>query len=84
MTIQDVAAMLGLSWDTVKEMELAYLKRNYSNPPLKDLKHISIDELCVGRPHKFITLVLDLQTGAIVFSAEGKKASVLKPYILND
>jgi transposase len=56
------------------------LKRKYSNPPLKDLKHISIDELCVGRPRKFITLVLDLQTGAIVFSAEGKKASVMKPF----
>jgi transposase len=80
MTIQDVACMLGMSWDTVKEIELKYLKRNFERPPLMDLKYISIDEICIGRPRKFITLVLDLETGAIVFMAEGKKGNVLKPF----
>lgn len=80
MTIQDVARMLGMSWDTVKDIEKNYLKRHYSKPPLKGLRTISIDEICIGRPLKFITLVLDLETGAIVFTADGKKANVLKPF----
>jgi transposase len=80
MTIKDVAKQLAMSWDTVKEIEKKFLQANYANPPLKDLKYISIDEVCVGRPRKFLTLVLDLLSGAIVFVGEGKKASVLAPF----
>ena len=80
MTIQDVAQHTGLGWDTVKQIIKGHLQRRYSRPSLKGLKHIGIDEICVGRGHKYLTIVLDLDTGAIVFVAEGKKASVLKPF----
>jgi transposase len=80
MTIQDVAKLLGMTWDTVKEIEKKYLRQHYANPPLKNLTYISIDEICIGRPRKFVTLVLDLLTGAIVFVGEGKKSSVLIPF----
>ena len=80
MTMQDVARLLGMTWDTVKDIEKKYLERHYANPPLKDLQYIAIDEICIGRPRKFVTLVIDLVSGAIVFVADGKKASVLKPF----
>jgi transposase len=80
MTIKDVARTLGMTWDTVKEIEKKYLKRHFSKPPLASLTNISIDEICIGHPRRFITLVIDLETGAIVFSADGKKGSVLQPF----
>src|SRR5512145_1372925 len=40
MTIRDVARHLGVSWDVVKEIVKADLKRNFAKPRLKDLRQI--------------------------------------------
>ena len=80
MTIQDVAEHLGVSWDIVKDIQKRYLQKHYAKPPLKDVRHIGIDEICVGRGYRFLTLVLDLDSGAILFAGEGKKAATLDPF----
>ena len=52
MTISDVAELSGLSWDTVKSIVQARLKKDYGHIPFKHLKHLSIDELYVGKRKK--------------------------------
>ena len=80
MTIQDVARHLGVSWDVVKEIQKRYLSKHYSRPRLKDLKLIAIDEISIGRGHRYLTVVLDLLTGAVVFVGDGKGADALLPF----
>ena len=80
MTIHDVAQHLGISWDTVKEIQKEYLFKHYSKPKLSDLTQIAIDEISVGRKHRYLTIVLDLMTGAVVFIGDGKGAESLKPF----
>ena len=80
MTIQDVANHLGLSWDTVKEIQRAHLTRHYAKPKLKHVRQIAIDEISVGKGHRYMTVVLDLQSGAVVFVGQGKSASALDPF----
>ena len=41
---------------------------------MKHLKLIAIDEISVGKGHKYLTLVLDLDSGAVVFVGKGKGA----------
>jgi len=77
MTILDVARHLGVSWDVIKEIQKRYLKRHYLRPKLKDLKQIAIDEITVGRGHQYLTIVLDLKSGAVVFVGEGKGSEAL-------
>jgi len=79
-TILDAARHLGVSWDTVKEIEKRYLKRAFGAPPLRDLRAIAIDELYLGRTGKFLTIVLDLEGGAIVHVGEGKGDEALQPF----
>ena len=79
-TIQDVARHLGVGWDLIKDLKKSDLARRYRQPKLRHLKHLAIDELCVGRGRRFRTLVLDLDTGAIVFVGQGKGADALKPF----
>ena len=55
MTIKDVARHLGVSWDVVKDIQKRYLTKRYSHPRLKDLKLIAIDEICIGRGHRYLT-----------------------------
>jgi transposase len=79
-TIQDVADHLAVSWDIVKDIQKRHLTKRYAKPPLKEVRQIAIDEICVGRGYRFLTLVLDLESGAILFVGEGKKAASLAPF----
>jgi transposase len=79
-TIQDAARHLGISWDTVKEMEKRYLQRAFGAPSLRDLRAMAIDELYLGKSGKFITIVLDLESGVIVHVGQGKGAEALRPF----
>lgn len=47
---------------------------------LKKLVLIAIDEISIGRGHRYLTVVLDLKTGAVVFVGDGKGADALKPF----
>lgn len=80
MTMQDVAKHVEVSWDTVKEIETRYLQRRFARPKLKRLRRIAIDEIAVGKGHRYLTVVLDLDSGAVVFVGNGKDANALKPF----
>jgi transposase len=80
MTIRDVAAHLNVGWDLVKDVQKRDLARRYARPKLKHLRHIAIDEIAVAKGHRYLTVVMDLDSGAIVFVGDGKGADALKPF----
>src|SRR5271157_3674630 len=80
MTIRDVAAHLGVSWDVIKEIQKRDLSRRFAKPKLKHLRAIAIDEIAVGKGHRYLTVVMDLESGAVVFVGDGKGADALKPF----
>jgi transposase len=79
-TILDVARHLGVSWDVVKDIQKRDLSRRYSKPKLKGLRQIAIDEIAIGAGHRYLTIVLDLKSGAVVFVGDGKGGDALKPF----
>lgn len=80
MTIQDVADHLCLGWDTVKDIQARHLKRRFGKPKLHKLKQIAIDEINIGKGHRYLTVVLNLLSGAVVFVGDGKGVDALKPF----
>jgi transposase len=80
MTIQDVAEHLHVGWDIVKDIQHRYLSRKFRRIQLKHLWQIAIDEIAIGRGHRYLTVVLDLESGAVVFVGDGKGADALKPF----
>lgn len=80
MTIRDVSVHLGVGWDTVKDIQKRNLQRRFGKPKLKHLKHLAIDEISIGKGHRYLTVVLDLDEGAVVFVGEGKGAEALRPF----
>lgn len=79
MTILDVARHLGVSWDLVKEIQKRDLTRRFSRPKLSDLHLIAIDEISVRKGRRYLTVVLDLESGAVVFVGDGKGSAALEP-----
>ncbi len=80
MTIRDVAHHLDVGWDLVKDIQKRDLSRRYAKPKLKHLRAIAIDEIAVARGHRYLTVVMDLDSGAVVFVGDGKGADALKPF----
>lgn len=80
MTIKDVAAHLGVSWDVIKDIQKRNLNRRFAKPKLRKLKRIAIDEISIGKGHRYLTIVLDLSTGAVVFVGDGKGGDALEPF----
>lgn len=78
MTIKDVAKHLQVSWNTIKGIQAKNLQRKFGKPDLRKLKQIAIDEIAIGKGHHYLTVVLNLLTGAVVFVGDGKGADSLK------
>jgi transposase len=80
MTIQDIAKHLNVGWDMIKDIQKRYLIRHYSKPKLKDLHFLAVDEIAIAKGHRYLTVVLDLESGAVVFVGDGKGSDSLKPF----
>jgi transposase len=80
MTIRDVARHLGVGWDLIKDIQKRDLSRRFAKPKLKHLRHIAIDEIAIAKGHRYLTVVMDLDSGAVVFVGDGKAGDALRPF----
>jgi transposase len=80
MTILDVARHLGVSWDLIKDIQRRYLHRRFSRPRLRDVRFLAIDEISVRKGWRYMTVVLDLESGAVVHVADTRSGKALEPF----
>jgi transposase len=77
MTILDVAELTGLCWDTVKDLVKERLAKDYAHIRLKELRRLALDEIYLGRKQKYLTLVIDQESGRIIWVGRGKAGEAL-------
>ena len=80
MTLSDVAGWLGLSWDTVKTVVKKRLEKDYRRIGYRGVRQIAIDEIYLGRTHKYITLVMDMKSGRIIWVGQGRGGEALREF----
>jgi transposase len=80
MTIQDVALHLRVSWDVIKEIYKRDLQQRFARPKLKDLRQIAIDEIAAAKGHRYLTVAMDLESGAVVYVGDGKGGDALTAF----
>lgn len=80
MSMSDVAAITHLSWDTVKNIVKTDLKRRYANVPLSEVRRIAIDENYLGSKAKYVTLVINLEDGHILWVGKGRGKEALEGF----
>jgi transposase len=79
-SIKDFSSLVSVGWDMIKEIQKKHLKVNYKNPNLTNVRRIVIDEIAVGKGHNYYTVILDLDTGEIMFMNKGKGHKSLRPF----
>ena len=79
MTLRDAAELAGVGWDTAKEIAKRRLRRDYGRIDLRGVRHLSIDEIYVGK-RGYYTLVLDLDSGRILWVSAGRGKAGLQGF----
>jgi len=80
-TVEDVARHLGMSWDTVKEIHLWALRQKFGKRRVRHLKYLGVDEIAVRKGQNYMTVVVDLISGAVVWVAEDRTEQSLEPFL---
>lgn len=82
MTIQDVASILGVGWDMIKNIHKLKLQRMYRRIPIAEISALGIDEFSIRKRHHYMTIFVDLSTGRIVHAVEGTAKERLVPFLI--
>lgn len=80
MTLRDVQRHLGLGWDLIKSIVKNDLKRRAKKRSLRKVRRIAIDEIALRKGHHYLTVVLDLDTGHVLYTAPGNDHRCLEPF----
>jgi transposase len=77
LPIKHVAEHFGLSWHAVKEIDKRRLQREVGTPCYEGLRLLAVDEVAVHKGHTYLTIVLDLETGRVVWVGQGRTEATL-------
>ena len=82
MTVTEVARHVQLDWKTVKEIDKQYLEAQYGQLKYDGLRILAVDEIAIRKGHKYLTVVLNYETGRVVYVAKDRKTKTLN-YFFN-
>jgi transposase len=80
-TVEDVAQHLGMSWDTVRDIHKQALEGKYKRRKIRHLRYLGVDEVAVRKGHEYITVVVDLESGEVVWVVEGRDVGGLEVFM---
>lgn len=86
-TNKQVAYITGLGKNTVKEIDLQRLKEKYTVDgqrlirPERQARFLGIDEFKLHDGHKYAVIIIDMETGHILWLAHGKKKASVYSFI---
>lgn len=81
MTVADVARHFQLDWKTVKDIDKQYLEAQYGQPDLNKLRILAVDEISIRKGHSYLTVVLNYETGQVVYVGKERKARTLNRFL---
>jgi len=84
MSIQAVSRHLGLRWETVKNIDRAYLVETLpalDPTQLTGLEYIGVDEVARAKGHDYMTVVYDMIGGHLIGVETGRTAEVFASFL---
>jgi len=84
MSIQAVSRHLGLRWETVKNIDKAYLMETLpalDPAQLTGLKSIGVDEVARAKGHDYMTVVYDMVNGHLIWVGTGRTSEVFSDFL---
>ena len=80
LPISDVAEHVGMAEDTVRAIDKEFLAEHYPPPDFGRLKRLAVDEIAYRKGHNYLTVVLDYDSGEVVWTGEGRGEETLSAF----
>lgn len=80
LSVEAVARHLELDPKTVKAIDKATLQAEFGKTIYDGLKRLAIDEIAVKKGHNYMTVVLDYDTGRVVWMGEGRQNATIDAF----
>lgn len=77
LPIQHVAAHFGLEWHTVQAIDKRRLEHDVGTPCYDGLRWLAVDEFALHKGQRYLTSVLDLETGRVVWIGHDRTTATL-------
>jgi len=84
MSIQAVSRHLGLRWETVKNIDKAYMEEALpalDPTQVTDLKYLGVDEVARAKGHNYMTVIYDMVEGHLIGVETGRTADVFSGFL---
>ena len=84
MSIQAVSRHLGLRWETVKNIDKAYLEETLpalDPTQLTGLKYLGVDEVARAKGHDYMTVIYDMVKGHLIAVETGRTADIFSGFL---
>jgi transposase len=84
MSIQAVSRHLGVRWETVKNIDKAYLEGTLpalDPTQLTGLKYLGVDEVARAKGHDYMTVIYDMIEGHLIGVETGRTADVFSAFL---
>ncbi len=83
LSVQAVADHLDLDAKTVKALDKVALEAEFGQTTYEGLTRLAIDEIAVRKGHNYMTVVLDYDTGRVVWMGQGRQIETLDGFFKN-
>ncbi len=80
LSVEAVARHLDLDPKTVKAIDKAALEAEFGQTTYDGLKRLAIDEIAVKKGHNYMTVVLDYDTGRVVWMGKGRQNATIDAF----
>jgi len=80
MTVKEVADHLNLDWKTVKNIDKHFLEKEFGETEYENSGFLTVDEIYFGKYHKYLIVVLDFQTGRVLWVGKKRKVKTLDKF----
>jgi len=80
LPIKHVAEYLGLTWDTVKATDKAYLKESLGPVDLSAVEQIVMDEFAIQKGHRYATVIVEPSTKRVLWVGRGRGREDIRPF----
>lgn len=69
-TVKEVADLLGLDWETVKNIDKAYLQKEFATPDFDQLRILCLDEISRKKRHKYFTVAMNYEKTKVIWAGK--------------
>lgn len=81
-TVKDACDHLRMSWGTIKEIHKSFLEKKYGKIKLNKLRYLGVDEIAIRKGHNYMTIVVNLESGEVVWAEKGRSISSLEKFLI--